>query len=84
MYATTYNIQHQIRRCHEIYVLANLDAQNKAEVTAFRLCIKKRLFRRFADILETDNEKRKQMLQDLYDDLEEDYLTVINHLPIKQ
>jgi len=77
-------VQQQIRRCHEIYALLHINTQNSEEVNAYRLCVKRRLFRRFGDVLETDVELRKQTLQDLFTDLEEEYRAVINHLPIKQ
>jgi len=73
----------QIRRCHEIYSLLNMDPKNPEQVNAYRICVKRRLFRKFVDVLETDLEARKQTLHDLFTDLEEEYMAVINHLPLK-
>jgi histone acetyltransferase 1 len=69
----------QALRCQEILNYHNLDKSNEAACTAYRLTVKRRLHKEHA-ISSMDESLRKQKLEDLYKNVEKDYIQIIDKI----
>uniref|UniRef100_A0A7S2Z9Q4 histone acetyltransferase n=1 Tax=Rhodosorus marinus TaxID=101924 RepID=A0A7S2Z9Q4_9RHOD len=71
----------QVVRCYEMNMLRNIEADDEINKRKLRLMVKRRLYVQMADVLGTfAPEAKKIKLAELYDDLEQEYLTVLRVL----
>merc|ERR1712188_63148 len=72
----------QIRRCFEVYRFSQLDVSDELAYKEFRLWIKRRLIMENAEFLESfaPGDERKAKLHELYEELENEYRSLINKL----
>lgn len=71
----------QIKRCYDIIQLKNLDESNAAEYKQFRLSIKRKLAKKYQDILSSfeNPEEKKAELDKIYKEEEAGYRRVMAH-----
>ena len=80
-YYWIHHIQQQVRRCYEIFKFSHIDTNNEAEYKAFRLEIKRRLYKIFREELAVfPPASVKPRLQELYLDVEQNYRGVLARL----
>ena len=69
----------QVRRCYEIFKLSQTDVRQSRQYDQYRLEVKRRLYVEREEALCTaaSGEERKEMLHDMYAELEQHYLAVV-------
>jgi hypothetical protein len=74
--------QDQIRILHEIFLLKNTNLNNDESAKNYRLFVKKRLYKKYQDILSgiEDKEEKKKELHKMYEEVESEYKSVISKL----
>lgn len=74
--------QEQIKRCYEILLLHETNLKDPKDYKEYRLLIKRRLFKKFQDVLSEipTQEKRKEELNERYKEVEAEYKRVLQKI----
>jgi len=71
----------QVEHCYDILLLSTVNRHNEEEYKRYRLAIKRKLFKKFQDILSAfEGAEQKAELDKLYRDHEKDFLAVLKRV----